>query len=182
MEREEILSTIRERIVAFAASRLSGEMAEDLAQEVLLVLHEKYRDVTALAELVPLSFQILRYKMLEAHRKALRRGEYTQVPIEELPLADPAGNPGTEVEHKQTLERLIAALERLGPRCRELFRLKLEGKSFPEIRQLMGQASINTIYTWDFRCRKQLLDLMGGTWEPGPRSSRRRTNAKDHAR
>jgi RNA polymerase sigma-70 factor (ECF subfamily) len=168
--------------VAFAASRLSREAAEDLAQEVLIVLHEKYGDVTALTELVPLSFQILRYKMLEAHRKARRRGEYTQVSIEELSLADPAGNPGTEVEHKQTLERLLSAMEHLGPRCRELFRLKLEGRSFPEIRQLMGQASINTIYTWDFRCRKQLLDLMGGTWEPGPGSLRRRMDTEDDTR
>jgi RNA polymerase sigma-70 factor (ECF subfamily) len=29
----------------------------------------------------------------------------------------------------------------------------------------MGQSSINTIYTWDLRCRKQLLALMGGSWE-----------------
>lgn len=29
----------------------------------------------------------------------------------------------------------------------------------------MNQTSINTIYTWDLRCRKQLLDLMGGSWE-----------------
>ena len=28
--------------------------------------------------------------------------------------------------------------------------------------------SINTIYTWDFRCRKQLLERMGRSWEPRP--------------
>jgi RNA polymerase sigma-70 factor (ECF subfamily) len=27
--------------------------------------------------------------------------------------------------------------------------------------------SINTVYTWDFRCRKNLLELMGGNWEAG---------------
>jgi RNA polymerase sigma-70 factor (ECF subfamily) len=30
----------------------------------------------------------------------------------------------------------------------------------------MGAQSINTVYTWDHRCRQQLLDLMGGGWEP----------------
>ena len=156
MERDEILSKIRERIVAFAASRLSREVAEDLAQEVLLILHEKYSDVTDLIELLPLSFQVLRYKML---------GEYNQVPIEDLPLPDPGDDPETDIARKQMVERLIEAMNKLSPRCRDLFRWKLQGKTFAEIQSLMGQSSINTIYTWDFRCRKQLLDLLGGTWE-----------------
>lgn len=166
MERERILGKIRERIVAFATSRLSGEVAEDLAQEVLMVLHEKYPDVGELTELVPLSFQILRYKMLETHRRRLRRGEYSQIPVEDAALTDPGENPENQVARKRLLERLNAAMGQLGQRCRDIFRLKLEGKSFPEIQVLMGQRSINTIYTWDFRCRKQLLALMGGSWEP----------------
>ena len=48
-------------------------------------------------------------------------------------------------------------MDQLGERCRELFKWKLEGKSFPEIQKIMGQNSINTIYTWDLRCRKQLF-------------------------
>ncbi|MGH7206162.1 MAG: RNA polymerase sigma factor [Nitrospiraceae bacterium] len=165
MDREEILAKIRERIVAFAASKWSREVAEDLAQEVLIILHEKYGDVTDLTELLPLSFQVLRFKMLDFHRKSLRRGEYNQVSIEDLPIADPGGDPSTETEHKQMVERLISAMNKLSPRCRDLFRWKLQGKTFPEIQVLMGQSSINTVYTWDFRCRKQLLELMGGTWE-----------------
>ncbi len=165
MERDEILSKIRERIVAFAASRLSREVAEDLAQEVLLILHEKYSDVTDLTELLPLSFQVLRFKMLDFHRKSLRRGEYNQVPIEDLPLQDRGDDPETDIARKQMVERLIEAMNKLTPRCRDLFRWKLQGKTFVEIQSLMGQSSINTIYTWDFRCRKQLLDLLGGTWE-----------------
>ena len=38
-----------------------------------MVLHEKYPTVANLTELVPLAFQILRFKMLDAHRKSLRR-------------------------------------------------------------------------------------------------------------
>ena len=165
MDREAILSKIRERMVAFATSRVSGEGAEDLAQEVLVVLHEKYPRVTELTELLPLSFQILRFKMLEAHRKSLRRGEYNQVPLDDPPLADPGPDPETDTSRKRMLERLSAAMNQLGQRCRELFKLKLQGKTFPEIQSLMGQRSINTIYTWDYRCRKQLLDSLGGAWE-----------------
>jgi RNA polymerase sigma-70 factor (ECF subfamily) len=165
MNRDQILNSLRERILAFATSRVSRDHAEDLTQDVLVVLHEKYSQVTALADLVPLAFQVLRFKMLDAHRKSLRRGEYNLESVDDRPVVDSRRDPGEELEQKQTVERLLAAIARLGERCRELFTWKLEGRSFPEIQKLMGQSSINTIYTWDLRCRKQLLSLMGGSWE-----------------
>ncbi len=165
MDRDQILASLRERILAFATSRVSRDQAEDLTQEVLVVLHEKYPRVTELTDLVPLAFQVLRFKMLDAHRKSLRRGEYNQESIDDLPIADSRDNPGIELERKQTVDRLLKAMTQLGERCRELFKWKLEGKTFSEIQKLMGQTSINTIYTWDLRCRKQLLSLMGGSWE-----------------
>lgn len=165
MDRDSVLTSLRERILAFATSRISREQAEDVTQEVLSLLHEKYAHVTDLTELVPLAFQILRFKMLDAHRKALRRGEYNQESVDDLSLAAPDASPETQLDQKQRVERLMAALAQLGERCRDLFRWKLEGKNFPEIQTLMGQTSINTIYTWDLRCRKQLMALMGGSWE-----------------
>lgn len=165
MDRDTILTSLRERIVAFATLRVSRDHAEDLAQEVLALLHDKYSHVVELTELVPLAFQVLRYKMLDAHRKALRRGEYNQESVDALDLAASGGTPESQLDQKQRVDRLEAALGRLGERCRELFTWKLEGKSFPEIQRLMGQKSVNTIYTWDLRCRKQLLSLMGGSWE-----------------
>lgn len=164
-DREHILTALRQRVLAFAASRLSRDQAEDLCQEVLVVLHEKYPQVTDLSDLVPLSFQVLRYKMLEFRRKAIRRGEAQQVPVEESPLPDTGDDPETVAARRQRVDRLIAALDRLGARCRDLFRWKLEGKTFAEIQALMQQRSINTIYTWDYRCRRQLLDVLGGSWE-----------------
>jgi RNA polymerase sigma-70 factor (ECF subfamily) len=140
-------------------------VAEDLSQEVLLVLHEKYRQLERMEDLVPLSLQILRFKMVSLRRKAARRGEYGQVPVEEVPLRDGRPSPEDEAARRERLERLARALPQLGERCRKLFRLKLEGKTFAEIQALMGAGSINTIYTWDFRCRKQLLEWMGGGWE-----------------
>jgi len=165
MSQDEILASLRERILAFATLRVSRAQAEDLIQEVLVVLHEKYPNVADLTELVPLAFQVLRFKMLDAHRKSLRRGEYNQESVDDLPLADPGDDPATQLDQKQRVDRLLAAIGQLGERCRELFKWKLEGKSFPEIQKIMGQTSINTIYTWDLRCRKQLLSLMGGSWE-----------------
>lgn len=165
MTRDQILTSLRERILAFATSRVQKDTAEDLTQEVLILLHEKYAGVTEPTELVPLAFQVLRFKMLDAHRKSLRRGEYNQQSLDDLPLANPDTDPATQLDQKQRVDRLVNAVAQLGDRCRELLKWKLEGHSFPEIQKLMGQASINTIYTWDLRCRKQLLSLMGGKWE-----------------
>ena len=45
VERDQILLLLRERIVAFAASRMGRDFAEDLAQETLVVLEEQYPHV-----------------------------------------------------------------------------------------------------------------------------------------
>ncbi|HTS62038.1 MAG TPA: sigma-70 family RNA polymerase sigma factor [Candidatus Acidoferrales bacterium] len=168
MARDEILARLRERIVAFAASHLSRDAAEDLAQEVLMLLHEKYAHLERAEDLLPLSLQIVRFKIMAQRRKSVRRGEYNQVSITDIQLPDLDANPADYVERKEMLARLTRAIGGLGERCREMMRLKLQGKTFPEIQKIMGVAAINTIYTWDHRCRKNLLEAMGGSWEPKP--------------
>lgn len=165
MDRDQILTRLRERISAFAASRISKDLAEDLCQEVMLLLHEKYAHVEELHELVPLAMQIARFKLMSQRRTAQRRGEYTSVSVEEIQLPDLGVNPLGEFERKQMLLRLETAIRQLGGRCQQIFRWKLEGKTFVEIQTLLHAASINTVYTWDYRCRQNLLDLLGGEWE-----------------
>jgi len=165
VDRDQILARLRERIVGVAAARIGRDRAEDLAQEVLLVLHRKYAHLDALEDLLPLSLKIVRFKMVAELRKSHRRGLDTQVSTNDLPLADQAPDPLDQAERREMLERLESAMTGMGERCRQLFRLKLEGKSFPEIRELLGVKSINTIYTWDFRCRRELLERLGGNWE-----------------
>jgi RNA polymerase sigma-70 factor (ECF subfamily) len=165
VERTAILERLRERIVRFAASRLVRDDAEDVAQEVLLVLHEKYPTLDRVEDLLPLSLEIARFKIWAMRRKAVRRGEDRQVSVDDLPLAGDAPDPYEQAARRERLERLESALATLGERCRELFRLKLEGYSFPEIQKRLGVAALNTLYTWDFRCRKQLLARVGGAWE-----------------
>lgn len=171
--RDRTLALLRERIVAFAASRIARDAAEDLAQEVLLLLQEKYAHVEALEELVPLSLKIVRFKMAAQFRKEHRRGEDTASPVEDLPLAGDAPDPEALAAKREIAERLETAVRKLPERCRELFRLKLAGRTYDEIRRACGAKSINTVYTWDFRCRKQLLDLMGGAWAPAPGERKR---------
>jgi RNA polymerase sigma-70 factor, ECF subfamily len=163
--RDEILRKLRERIVGFAASRMQRDAAEDLAQEVLILLHEKYGHLDRLEDLLPLSLKIVRFKMLAYRRKARRHGEYTQLSVDEVQTPDGHADALTAMEQRETRERLMAAIAALGERCRKLLALKLEGKSFAEIQIVLGVGSINTIYTWDFRCRQNLIERMNAAGE-----------------
>src|SRR6516165_12366596 len=93
VEREQVLAKLRERIVLFAASHISRDAAEDVAQEVLMLLHEKYAHLDRLEDLLPLSLQIVRFKIMSLRRKAVRHGEYTQVSVMDIPLPDLDPNP-----------------------------------------------------------------------------------------
>src|SRR6185436_9888515 len=120
------------------------EFAEDLAQETLVVLEEKYRHVEAIEELVPLAIQIIRFKMAGVRRKAARRGECASVSVEDVQVVDPAVNVELDAGRREMLDRIAGAMSRMGDRCRELFRLKLQGRGYAEIQKAMGAASINT--------------------------------------
>ena len=160
------MALLRERIVRFAASRLrGGGLAEDIAQEVLLVLHEKYAALDRVEDLVPLSIEIARFKILAARRKSIRRGEHNPVSVDDLPL--PAGDPDPfeQAARHERLDSLEAALKQLGERCREIFRLKLQGLSFIDIQKRLKVGSLNTLYTWDLRCRRNLRERLGPDWE-----------------
>src|ERR1700735_1625306 len=121
--REEILRKLRERIVGFAASRMQRDAAEDLAQEVLILLHEKYGHLDRLEDLLPLSLKIVRFKMLAYRRKARRHGEYTQLSVDDVQTPDGHPDALTTLEQRERRERLITAIAALGERCRKLLAL-----------------------------------------------------------
>lgn len=162
----DVLATLRERILAFAASRYGRQLAEDIAQEVLLVIHQKYPHVTAISELVPLALQITRFKLTAAARKSNRRGENRTVDIADEPIPDHHINIIHEAEQNELISQLHRAFPQLGDRCRDIFRMKLEGLSFPEIQQALGAQNINTVYTWEARCREDLKRLMTQSRRP----------------
>jgi len=162
MDRSDILALLRERIVRYAASHLQGsaDLAQDVAQEVLLVLHEKYGELNRAEDLLPVSLEIARLKIWSARRKSSWRGEDRAANVDDLPLRSGEDDPYEQAARRETLSRLESALVQLGERCRELYRLKLEGHSFAEIQVRLKVSSLNTLYTWDFRCRKQLLSKL----------------------
>ena len=129
------------------------------------MLHEKYASLERIEDLLPLSLEIARFKIMAARRKTVRRGEHMQVSVDDFPIASRDADAFEQAARGERMERLETVLKELGERCRELFRLKLEGYTFPEIQKRLGVAAINTLYTWDLRCRKQILERIGGNWE-----------------
>lgn len=164
--KEDILSRVRERVLRFAAARASRDVAEDIAQETLLLLTTKYGHLDALADLVPLSMRIARFMLMNHWRKS-RRAQL--VPLEDATEGPQEGPRTADVEasvvQRLLLDDLLKAIALLGERCRRLLGLKLEGRDFEEIRVQMSAASINTVYTWDNRCRAELRERLRPHWD-----------------
>ncbi len=164
-----LLSLIRERVLSFTASRTGRDTAEDIAQETMLVLHNRYSHLTEASDLVPVALQIARFKISAYFRKMKSRGENEPVPMDEIQLPNGAVDPDTLLIRKQLMGQIKDAIPKMGERCRQILRLKLEGYTFPEIQRELKASSLNTVYTWDLRCRKSLLELVGGRWSAAGR-------------
>lgn len=129
-----------------------------------MLLHQKYGEVDSIEELVPLSFRILRFKMAAGFRKSMRRGEDSAVSAEDANLRSP-DDPEHEILARERRRLMLDALEQLGERCREILKMKMSGLGFDEIRVHLGAASINTVYVWDLRCRRELIERLRILWE-----------------
>jgi RNA polymerase sigma-70 factor (ECF subfamily) len=153
-QRDSILALVRERILLYAASRVGTDAANDLAQETLMLLDRKYGHVESPDDLVPLAITIMKFKM----RELRNRRDFSPPPMIEMP--DERPDPEEVARYEELREGILRAVENLGERCQRLFLLKLDGYSFLEIKEKMRADSINTVYTWDFRCRHELRKLM----------------------
>lgn len=158
--RSQLLGRIRERILVYGTSRIGRESAEDLAQETLMLIETRYSHLDQIGDLVPLAIRIMNFKV-KSLRRGLVRQRLSDTPVDETPIADPAPDAARQAETSELQNRIMAALEKLGGRCRRLFLLKLEGHRLPEIRELLGADTMQQLYLWDFRCRERMRELTG---------------------
>lgn len=100
----------------------------------------------------------MKFKILELRRNKDRGHQ----PLDQAPPQSHDPGPEQVAGSAQRQSRLLSAILTLGPRCRWLFLLKLQGFNFIEIMPRMEAASINTVYTWDRRCRAELRKLLEG--------------------
>jgi RNA polymerase sigma factor (sigma-70 family) len=163
LTRDAALASLRLRILSAARRGVSPADAEDLTQEVLLLLTTKYAEVEDPGQLVALALGILRKKRADLWRKSARRGEASAEDATEVPLAHGGPLPDTVAADRERLRLFTDAAAQLEGRCREILRRKLEGLSFVEIAAELGRP-VNTVYSWDFRCHQRLRKLLGDRW------------------
>lgn len=169
--REQGLTRVRARVLAFARARMDHADAEDLTQDVMVLLATKYAHVDAVEDLTALGVRCAALKRTAWWRKAARRrglGETSAPGGPDAPppadlASDGAPDPEAAALARQRLTLFVGAADQLDGRCREILRRKLEGASFVEIAAELGRP-VNTIYSWDHRCHKRLRALLGARW------------------
>lgn len=126
------------------------------------MLIKKYGDVRQIEDLLAIGMKTMKFKILGHRRKAKHSGIDGAQPVDDLQLRSEQPDAAEQLERRELADRLAAAVNKLGDRCRQLYRHKLAGKTYEEIRELMGAKTTGAVYTWDFRCLQQLKIQIGG--------------------
>lgn len=179
----ELFSALRVRFLALSKRRVRPDHQEDVVQETLGVVLEKYRDLAPGRGILVWSLAVLR-NVIGNHYQRTRRHRDRTVEVEDwqaLPAASSDPDPLATLNNSEAAARLetaIAELARRTPRCGAIFAgllesmergggprevsmraLELVQKEFPDLNR-------NAFYVALHRCRAQLralLDLPEGS-------------------
>jgi RNA polymerase sigma factor (sigma-70 family) len=150
-ERDELFRKLRERIVSILTRRFGRERAEDIAQDVMVILARRYPHVNS-EEIDKVAWTIMGYLKLEQVRNHWR---LTQEPEGGFVLADAKPAIDIELIRRERYKWLAARILQLKQGCRKLIRLRLEEKTSEEIGSEMGM-SVGAVNTSLSRCLKRL--------------------------
>src|SRR5215216_637860 len=159
MSRSEVLSKIRDRLVATFRSAAGKETAEDIAQETVLRLETKFANVSNETELIKISFGIANNVKHEFRRKS--RADRELPPPDVWNPVDPRDPLGSGIPDQAFLNQVKKCAKELTGRCPELLLLLLEGYTADEIRGKMGAARTGTVHVWVHRCYQALAKKLG---------------------
>jgi len=138
----------RSALLRFLRRRLGGNaaLAEDLTQETWLRAANA-QGMAAIDNPRSYLFSIASNLALDHQRHVGHRVELQAAAEVVEAVADRQPSPENVVLHRSEFARLLRAVDRLSPRCREVFVLgKFEGLSLAEISQRLG-ISRNTVVT-----------------------------------
>ncbi len=163
--REEFLRSLRENVLRYAAARIGPDKAEEVAQETLMLLITKYAGVTGQDELVPLSIGIAKNMLRKIRRFGSRENASIDVNQD---WRDERSDTERDLLRLEDARMLSRALQKMGEKCRELFRLRLQRKTTQQIMKIMGARTENALYTWNSRCKENLMRILrtAGPKEP----------------
>lgn len=132
-EREKLKATLRRRLRV-------PEDAEDVAQEACVRLLQ-YEGASAIRSPSALLHRIAANVANDCARAERVRHRQDHLTLENLDLPDPRPSAERELAAEQDLARLIGAVERLPPKCQQVFLLsRLHGFTYPEIARRCGMS------------------------------------------
>jgi RNA polymerase sigma factor (sigma-70 family) len=155
------LQLVRDRVRGFLLARHhSPADADDVAQDCVAILLDRYPNVRERIDLLKLATRIASNRICQLYRDRAR--------LAELPDAQPASNRSSNPEdlagHRELVDRILFGMMELQSRCRDLLRMLLiEQKDYSEIRAMLGVES-DYIYVLRERCLQALRRNVGGTF------------------
>ena len=163
----QIFSAIRVRLAAVVQYRIRDEKArEDVVQEAMLVLVEKYPSLPSKETAWLFAMRVLHHKVGDYYRRWQRQeGRLVGLDHAEAEgVSDAragAPRPDEILERSEVEDRVRRAIDELGPECRRLVLGLLDGQSRPALAAELNK-TIDALYKQLSRCTAQLRALLGG--------------------
>lgn len=121
----------------------SREIAKELTQDVFLAIYLKKEEMDGIENFKAYLFSIAKFKVFNYYRHELVRQAYFNSLMD--PGTNPSQYPDHQLENKELLRLVQEEIERLPPKCREVFKLsREENLSYQAIAQRLG-ISENTV-------------------------------------
>jgi RNA polymerase sigma-70 factor (ECF subfamily) len=161
-ERERVLKLVYDRIVAYlASSPRARHVAEDLAQDVMVVLMERYGHIESEDELRNIAYQTARWKIISYLRLKDSAVSFAGVDVTEVQLPAESGNPAEAMERKEIAQRLASALREIGEPCRTLLHMFFAKKSGREMAATLMQTE-RAVASRLARCKRTVANIIRG--------------------
>ena len=139
---------------------MSAKINEDLVQDALIIIYEKYKTINFEKGIIPYAYRVLDYVISNNNQTNNRRAqilEENKEILDEIFRTEPSV--ASMLDNMGKAEELKWALSKLGEKSKKIILLKLQGFSGEEIMKFLG-ISEATLYTRTHRAVKQLKTLI----------------------
>jgi len=112
---------------------------EDMVQQALLIIYEKYKTASFPKGIIPWAYRILDNVVKNAYQKNKRQQHLLNDSADKLAeLLSSRNMTDTPCEYHEMIDEIRIAFKHLNDREREIFLLKLQGYTGTEIQQKLG--------------------------------------------
>lgn len=158
-KRDELFRKLRERILSTLSRRFGGARAEDLTQDIMMILIQKYSHLEEGEILDKVASTIMGFIKLAENRRISK--EASRAGADDPELVIRSDDPPIDVLliRRERLKELESGISQLKQRCRKLAALRLEGKTTAEAAADLQISPGATDKAWH-DCLKRLREIM----------------------